>query len=156
MTGDRFSWGPGDVRRVDSAATPAEDFLDRLQAATHAHDVDAVVDCFTSDYENVAPAHPARSFTGRDQVRKNWDEIFAFVPDITVRVLAQVGDDREVWSEWEMSGTRRDGSPHLLRGVIVFSLRNGRASAARFFLEPVDADPVTIDEAVARQVHDGR
>jgi ketosteroid isomerase-like protein len=156
MTGNRFSWGTADVKRVDPAAPGPAAFLDRLEAATNAHDVEAIVGCFTTDYENVAPAHPARNFTGRGQVRKNWQHIFDFVPDITVRVLARTGDDREVWSEWEMSGTRRDGTPHLLRGVIVFSLRDGRASAARFFLEPVDDDRVTIDEAVARQVHDHR
>jgi ketosteroid isomerase-like protein len=156
MTGDRFSWGPGDVRRVDPGATPADTFLDRLEAATNAHDLDAVVECFTPAYRNTAPAHPARDFSGSGQVRKNWAEIFAFVPDITVRVLAQAGDDREIWSEWEMSGTRRDGTPHLLRGVIIFSLRNGRASAARFFLEPVDDNPASIDDTVARQVHDVR
>lgn len=157
MTCDRFSWGPGDVPRVDHAAVSAEIFLDRLQAATNAHDLDAVVECFTPDYVNVAPAHPARSFSGHGQVRRNWEQIFAFVPDIVVRVLAHAGDDRAVWSEWEMSGNRRDGTPHLLRGVIVFELRDGRAEAARFFLEPVDNDDITtIDQAVARQVGDGR
>jgi ketosteroid isomerase-like protein len=156
MTGDRITWGPGDFERVDPTAVPAADFLGRLQAATNAHDLDAIVGCFTAGYQNVAPAHPHRSFVGREQVRKNWKEIFAFVPDITARVLARAGDDREVWSEWEMSGTRRDGTPHLMRGVIVFSLLDGRASAARFFLEPVDDDSRPIDEAVARQVHDLR
>lgn len=156
MTNDRFRWGPGEVKRVDPATAQAAAFLGRLQAATNAHDVDAIVDCFTPDYENVAPAHPARSFTGNVQVRKNWEQIFAFVPDITVRVLASAGDDREVWSEWEMSGTRRDRSLHLLRGVIVFSLRDGQASGARFFLEPVDEVPGSIDEAVAHQLHDDR
>ena len=139
-----------------AAISQPVDFLGRLEGATNAHDVEAVVQCFTTDYVNTAPAHPARAFTGSAQIRKNWEEIFSFVPDITVRVLAQAGDDQEVWSEWEMRGTRRDGSRHLLRGVIVFSLRGGRASAARFFLEPVDDGPVAIDEAVARQLHADR
>jgi ketosteroid isomerase-like protein len=157
MTADRFSWGPGEVKAVEPDASFHDtDFLTRLQAATNAHDVDAVVDCFTPDYDNVAPAHPGRAFTGRGQVRSNWEQIFAFVPDITVRVMAQAGDDREIWSEWEMTGTRRDGSPHHLCGVIVFSLRDGRACAARFFLEPVDEAPDRIDEVVAHQVHADR
>jgi hypothetical protein len=40
--------------------------------------------------------------------------------------------------------------------VIVFSLRDGCARAARFFLEPVDEAPVPIDEVVAGQVHADR
>jgi ketosteroid isomerase-like protein len=157
MTSDRFSWGPGEVKPVEPENSFHDnDFVARLQAVTNAHDVDAVVDCFTPDYENITPAHPARGFTGRDQVRSNWEQIFAFVPDITARVLAHAGDDREIWSEWEMTGTRRDGSRHHVCGVIVFSIRDGRACAARFFLEPVDEAAVHIDDVVAAQVHADR
>jgi ketosteroid isomerase-like protein len=157
MTADRVSWQPGEVKPVEPDTSLQDtDFLTRLQAATNAHDVDAVVDCFTPDYDNVTPAHPTRSFTGQGQVRSNWEQIFAFVPDITARLLAHAGDDREIWSEWEMTGTRRDGSPHHFCGVIVFSLLDGRARAARFFLEPVDESAERIDEVVARQVHADR
>ena len=37
-----------------------------------------------------------------------------------------------------MRGTRRDGAQHLMRGVIIFGVRDERAAWARFFLEPVD------------------
>src|SRR3954447_19728402 len=42
------------------AAMPSDvhPFLHRLVAATNAHDLDALVDCFTPDYRNEAPAHP--------------------------------------------------------------------------------------------------
>jgi ketosteroid isomerase-like protein len=128
-------------------------FLDRLLAATNAHDLDALADCFTADYRNETPVHPARGFTGRDQVRTNWRGIFDFVPDVRATVHAYAVDGDSVWSEWEMAGTRRDGTAHRMRGVIVFGLEGGRAASARFYLEPVDDDASTIDQAVARQVH---
>jgi ketosteroid isomerase-like protein len=131
----------------------AKDFLDRLREATNAHDLDALVDCFTADYRNETPVHPTRGFTGQDQVRSNWRSIFDFVPDIVSTVLAYAVDGDSVWSEWEMAGTRRDGSRHRMRGVIVFGLAGGRAATARFYLEPVDEETSGIDEAVARQVH---
>jgi ketosteroid isomerase-like protein len=128
-------------------------FLVRLQQATNNHDLDALADCFTADYRNDAPAHPGRSFQGTVQVRSNWQQIFRSVPDVRCRVLSQVVDGSQVWSEWEMSGTRPDGTQHLMRGVIVFGLRDGRAESARFYLEPVDQADTTVDDAVRAQVH---
>jgi len=136
----------------ETMAAVAAGFVERLRDATNDHDLDALVDCFTEDYRNDAPAHPARGFTGREQVRSNWQQIFAFVPDVQATVLHRVVDGATVWSEWEMSGTRRDGTTHLMRGVIVFGVRSDggdvpgadrpRAAWARFHLEPVDDDPV--------------
>lgn len=125
-------------------------FAHRLSAAANSHDIERVVACFTDDYLNETPVHPARDFRGRDQVRRNWTAIFAGVPDIVTKVLRadEVGD--EVWSEWEMRGTRRDGVAHLMRGVMRFTVVEDRASAVRFYLEPVDATDLDADESVRR------
>jgi hypothetical protein len=130
----------------------AQAVVDRLAQATNDHDLDALVACFADDYDNATPAHPTRSFTGREQVRRNWEQIFAFVPDVRAEVLASVVDGDTVWSEWHMSGTRGDGSAHEMRGVILFGVHSGAVAWARFYLEPVDADAGTVDEAVRAQV----
>lgn len=127
-------------------------WLDRLVRATNDRDLDALVACFAADYENTTPAHPSRGFTGRDQVRRNWEQIFAFVPDIRTEVVAAVVDGSTVWSQWDMRGTRADGGAHHVAGVIVFGLEGGAARTARFFLEPVDETPDTVDDAVRTQV----
>jgi ketosteroid isomerase-like protein len=122
--------------------------IDRLSQATNAHDLDALTACFALDYRNDTPVHPARGFQGRAQVRKNWEHIFAGVPDITASVR-WVADGPTVWSEWEMRGIRLDGSPHLMRGVILFGVDQGQVAWARFYLEPVqDDDTGGIDAAV--------
>lgn len=128
------------------------DVVARLVAATNDHDVRALADCFSADYVNETPAHPQRGFSGRDQVRRNWTSIFAAVPDVSSRVLASAVDGSTVWAELEMSGTRRDGTPHGMAGVIVFTVRDDRISAARFFLEPLDLTSGDVDAAVARAV----
>jgi ketosteroid isomerase-like protein len=130
---------------------PAE-FPDRLAAAATAHDLDALVDCFTDSYELTQPAHPSRSFTGTDQVRANWQQIFAAVPDLRATVTARAVDGSTVWSEWDLSGRRLDGSAHRMRGVMVFGLKGDRAEWGRFYLEPVNDDGTTVDEAVRDQV----
>ena len=126
--------------------------VERLRVATNAHDLEAVVSCFAADYRNETPAHPERGFTGRDQVRRNWEEIFAAVPDVTAEVVrgAVVGDT--AWTEWEHRGTRTDGSQHIMRGVVIFGVRNDVADWARFYLEPVQADGENADAAVRRQL----
>src|SRR5882757_9383134 len=102
----------------------AEAVVDRLAKATNDHDIDALVACFADDYENVTPVHPARSFRGREQVRRNWEQIFEFVPDLRAEVLGCVVDGDTAWTEWQMLGTRRDGTAHEMRGVILFGVRD--------------------------------
>jgi ketosteroid isomerase-like protein len=126
--------------------------VERLVRATNGHDLDAVVACFADDYRNETPAHPARGFDGHTQVRRNWEEIFAWVPDITTTVLRSAVDSETVWTEWEMRGTRRDGSAHHMRGVIIFGVHHGLARWARFFLEPVDTRETNHGDAIREQV----
>jgi hypothetical protein len=66
------------------------EITDRLLAAMNAHDLDAFVACFAVDYESQQPAHPNRAFRGRDQVRKNWQGVFAGIPDFTAEILLSV------------------------------------------------------------------
>lgn len=127
--------------------------IDRLVAATNAHDLDALVACFAPDYVNVTPAHPPRGFTGREQVRRNWTAIFAGVPDISARIVASAVDGTTTWTEWTMTGTRRDGTPHAMAGVLVFGTRGDEIVTVRFFLEPVELDSGDVNDAVARSVH---
>lgn len=125
--------------------------VERLCRAVNEHDVDELAGCFAADYRNETPAHPARGFEGRSQVRRNWEQIFAAVPDITAEVRWIV-DQRTVWSEWEMRGTRPDGSPHHMRGVVIFGVDRGELTWARFYLEPVQEGGGDVDEAIRQAV----
>ncbi|WP_345761201.1 nuclear transport factor 2 family protein [Diaminobutyricibacter sp. McL0608] len=125
----------------------------RLVSATNAHDLDALTACFADDYVNATPVHPAQGFTGSAQVGRNWGQLFAAIPDLRANLLATAVDDRTVWSEWELGGTRRDGSTHLMRGVIVFTIGDDVITEARFYLEPVSVADVGIDETIARVTH---
>ena len=132
--------------------TAPSDVVDRLRDALNDHDLDALAACFASGYVNETPVHPARGFRGRDQVRRNWEQIFAFVPDVHAQVLRVTSADDTVWTEWEMAGTRRDGAAHKMAGVVLFGVEGERTPWARFYLEPVDDDATTVDDAVRRQV----
>jgi ketosteroid isomerase-like protein len=126
--------------------------VERLLQATNDHDIDALVSCFAMDYRNETPTHPDRGFMGRAQVQRNWDQMFAAVPDLSADVT-WIADDTAVWSEWEMRGTRRDGKPHLLRGVVIFGVEDGEATWARFYLEPVEIEGPDADEALRQTLN---
>ena len=122
--------------------------LERLRGAVDDHDLDTVVDCFTDDYRNETPAHPGRSFIGRDQVRSNWQRIFAGIPDVTATVVRSTVVDDVVWAEMELGGHRADGVSQLMRGVNMFGVEGDRFGWCRFYLEPVDAGEGGVAAAV--------
>ncbi|MDT5240222.1 MAG: hypothetical protein QOD97_2420 [Mycobacterium sp.] len=142
------------MSEFDSTTGPAA-VLRRLQDATNAHDIEAIVACFAPDYRNETPVHPARGFIGKEQVRRNWTQILTAIPDLFADVVASAVSEKMVWSEWEHRGTRPDGTAHLMRGVIVFTVGDGVITSARFFLEPVDEGDTGVDAAVLRQVRPG-
>ena len=131
---------------------PGQALLDRLAAAANGRDLDALVGCFAPDYRNETPAHPAQGFTGPGQVRRNWEQVFAVMPDLTATVLRSCCDGEVVWSEWQMTGTRPDGAAMQMAGVIIFGVRGGQFSWARFYLEPVQAGGPDVNQALGQRV----
>ena len=129
-------------------ATGQNGFVAQLVTAVNDHDLEALVGLFAADYVNQTPVHPARSFTGNQQVRRNWECIFAAVPDLSAVVTARAVGEDTVWTEWTMDGTRRDGAEHHLCGVVIFTVVDGRATAARFYLEPLDTGDGDVNAAV--------
>ena len=112
--------------------------LDRLLAAINAHELEAMVSCFAEDYTNETPVHPPRGFRGQEQVRANWRQIFAAVPNIQAHVVRSSVDGDTLWSEWELVGDRSDGMRFLMRGVVIFGVAGQTIASARFYLEPVE------------------
>jgi ketosteroid isomerase-like protein len=133
---------------------PGLDVIGRLRDAMNEHDLEALVGVFDQDVISETPAHPQRTFRGADQVRRNWEQIFAGVPDLRADLLDAVADGDTVWSEWDWSGTRRDGSAHRMRGVTILGLRGPRVSSVHFYMEPVDEAGPGPNEAV-RQIVGG-
>ncbi|HKA49044.1 MAG TPA: nuclear transport factor 2 family protein [Candidatus Dormibacteraeota bacterium] len=135
-----------------TGTSSASEVMQSLVDATNRHDLAALVDCFAQDFVNDTPAHPSRCFTGVERVRKNWSLIFAAVPDLEAEVVRRVCEADTVWTEWEMRGTRVDGSRHLMRGVTIFGVKQGRFEWVRFYLEPVDGGAAGVDQALRQQL----
>lgn len=134
---------------MDGSTDPLA-MVQRLLDATNAHDIDSLVSCFSDDYVNETPVHPARGFHGTEQVRRNWTQLFDGIPNLRASLLARATNGDTAWTEWEISGVRRDGAVHIMRGVIVFGVTHGKAEWAKFYLEPVDQSGGDVNDAVAR------
>ncbi len=130
--------------------------IERLRSAMNAHDLEALVACFADDCVSEHPCHPDRSFAGADQVRRNWTQILGGVPDLKAALVSSRTDDDRVWCEWEWSGTRRDGVPHLMRGTTITTVdERGLIANTRFYMEPVIRDGVDVDSQIQRAMQGG-
>jgi ketosteroid isomerase-like protein len=131
--------------------TQGEAVSERFQRAMNAHDLTAHLACFHDDYRSEQPAHPARTFTGSQQIRENWSKLYQSIPDFRAEVLrlAVVVGDTE-WAEWHWQGTKEDGSPLDERGVTIFGIRDGRIAWGRLYLEEVEREGAGIEETVRR------
>lgn len=122
--------------------------IDQLVDAMNDHDLDRMVALFHPDYDSRQPAHPARAFIGREQVRANWAAMFDGIPDFTAEVVRSVHDGEMSWSEWAWHGIRADGQRFEVRGVTLFEIRDGLIVAGTLYVEDVELDPVGIEDAV--------
>ena len=109
--------------------------IDRLIDAINAHDLDALTACFAPGYSVTWPAHPARSFTGRENVRRTWTAIFEAHPTVTASATPRVCNGDEVWAEWEFKS--QGSQPFWQRGVIIAVVHGDVIGSARFYMEPV-------------------
>jgi hypothetical protein len=130
--------------------------VQRLQQAMNNHDLDAIEACFDPDYKSDQPAHPARSFRGTEQLRKNWSQILGGIPDLTAELKGWAANGEVVWTEWEWRGTRRDGIPSVMRGVTIQGLRGDVVAWVHFYMEPVEESGAGVEQSISEQVSERR
>lgn len=114
------------------------DILKRLERAINERDLEGLVDCFHPDVLVEYPAHPSRTFRGRDQIWRNWAPIMAHLTDFKATIIRSAVDDGSAWAEWLWQGVQADGSPGDMAGVAIHLLSDGKISHVRFYLEPVE------------------
>jgi ketosteroid isomerase-like protein len=123
---------------------------ERLSRAMNAHDLEAHLSCFDENYRSEQPIHPARAFTGREQVRKNWSGLYESIPDFRAEILRLAAVDETEWAEWHWQGTKVDGSSLEERGVTIVGIRDGRIAWGRLYLEEIEQQGEDIEATVRR------
>lgn len=121
----------------------------RWVTSLSAHDLEAAVDCFDAAYVDEAPARRGESVQGQDSVRRNFSMLLSDLPDLTANISRTVADGDDVWMEWSMRGTRRDGTLLEFVGVNIFLVKDGRFRSGRIYTEIV-RDAGGIDAQINR------
>jgi ketosteroid isomerase-like protein len=129
-------WSPGETQEVrmehdqEAQAQSTRKTVDQFNQAFNRHDADSLAKLLTEDtvFEDTSPAPDGRRIEGKSAVVDFWRGWFARNPD--ARFEAEdvfVSDNRAVvlWTYHKM----RNGQPWHLRGVDIFTVRDGKIAA---------------------------
>jgi ketosteroid isomerase-like protein len=126
-----FTWhGISQAQNPTTAGVTTRMVVDRFNEAFNRHDPDALAALLTDDtvFEDTSPPPDGQRIEGKATVVAFWREWFARNPD--ARFEAEeiiVSGDRAV-VRWVYRKTRKGQSWHL-RGVDVFTVRDGKVAA---------------------------
>ena len=116
-----------------NAATSAQAtrmVIDRFNEAFNRHDADALAGLLTDDtvFEDTSPAPDGRRIEGKAAVVAFWRGWFAKNADSIFEAEEMIVSDDRVVVRW-VYRKLRNGQPWHLRGVDVFTVRDGKVAA---------------------------
>ena len=107
----------------------AEAFLQSFADAFNARDLDEIMSHMTDDCVFEASAGPdidGEKFTGQNQVRKAFEDVFVTYPDARWNNPRHFISGDRGFSEWTFTGTRKDGTRVEVTGCDLFTFENGK------------------------------
>ncbi len=104
--------------------------VDSFNQAFNRQDADALAELLTEDtvFEDTSPAPDGRRIEGKAAVLEFWREWFARNPDAQFEAEEILVCGKRAVVRWVYRKTR-NGQPWHLRGVDIFTLRDGRVAA---------------------------
>jgi ketosteroid isomerase-like protein len=104
--------------------------IDRFNDAFSRHDVDALADAMTEDtvFEDTSPPPDGRRIEGKAAVVEHWRAWLARNAEAVFDVEDVIITDDRAVVRWVYRKVR-NGQPWHLRGVDVFTVRNGKVAA---------------------------
>lgn len=123
----------------DSASASAPTTLDvvnRFNAAINRHDLAAVAALLSDDtvFENTSPAPDGTRIRGKQAVTAFWTNWLAANPDANFEAEETIVAGDRCTVLWTYRKTR-DGTPWHLRGIDVFTVRDGKIAAKRAYVK---------------------
>ena len=112
------------------AATTTRSVIDRFNEAFNRHDADAVAALLTDDtvFEDTSPAPDGRRITGKTAVDAFWRDWFGRNGDAVFEAEDVIVTGDRAVVRWIYRKTR-NGEPWHIRGVDVFTVRDGKVAA---------------------------
>ncbi len=98
--------------------------------AIHRRDLAAIAALLTEDtvFENTGPAPDGTAYRGKSEVLGFWERWLAANPDARFEVEEVIVAGPRCTTRWTYHKTR-DGRPWHLRGIDVFTVRDGKIAA---------------------------
>ncbi len=104
--------------------------IDQFNEALNRHDVDAVMALMTDDcvFENTSPFPDGERFTGQTAVREFWTRFLYGSPSahFDAEEIICAGDRCVV--RWRYNWSNPDGSAGHIRGIDLFTVRDGKVA----------------------------
>ena len=115
---------------LDPTSVATRAAVDRFNDAINRHDAATVAALLTEDtvFENAGPAPDGMRIEGRAVVAAFWEQWLAKNPDATFDAEEIIASGDRCTVRW-VYHKQRDGRPWHLRGVDVFTVRDGRIAA---------------------------
>jgi steroid delta-isomerase-like uncharacterized protein len=104
--------------------------VERFNEAFNRHDADAVEALITDDtvFEDTSPAPDGRRIQGKAEVAAYWRAWFERNPDAVFEAEDVIVAGDRVVVRW-IYRKQRDGKPWHIRGVDIFTVRDGKVAA---------------------------
>jgi len=112
------------------------DFLQSFADAFNAHDLNAIMSYMTKDCIFEASAGPdfnGEQFTGQEQVKKAFKNVFATYPDAKWNNPRHFLSGDRGFTEWVFTGTKTDGTKVEVSGCDLFTFRDGKIAVKNSF-----------------------
>ena len=106
-----------------------KEFLQSFADAFNDHDVKAIMSHMTEDCVFEASAGPevnGEKFTGQEQVKKAFENVFEMFPDAHWGQLKHLVLGNRGYSEWIFTGTQAEGTKVEVTGCDLFTFKNGK------------------------------
>ena len=106
-----------------------EELLQSFANAFNAHDTKAIMSYMTDDCVFEASAGPdvdGEKFTGQEQVKKAFEDVFAMFPDAHWGNTVHFVSGNRGFSEWIFTGTKLDGTKLEVTGCDLFTFKSGK------------------------------
>lgn len=115
---------------VHSSEQKTRSVIESFNKAFNRHDVDALAKLLSEDtvFEDTSPAPDGRRIEGRDAVADFWREWFARNLDARFESEEIIVSGNRAVVRW-VYRKMRNGQPWHLRGVDVFTVRDGKVAA---------------------------
>ena len=106
-----------------------KEFLQSFADAFNAHDLNAIMSHMRDDCVFEASAGPdfnGEKFTGQEQVKKAFEDVFAAFPDAHWGNARHYIIENRGFSEWIFTGTKLDGTKVEITGCDLFTFKEGK------------------------------